>query len=223
MCGRFAQAIPLGKLNMTGLFDEVDSDYIESFNVAPSHHAAVVSMKEGRRLLSMKKWGLVPSWSKDDKSGSRLINARGETLKEKPSFRNAFRKRRCIIPASGFYEWHTEAGVKKPFFIRMSGDGGTEPMFIAGLHESWIKPDGEVLETFTIITTDACEKLKVIHDRMPVIILPENTDRWLDDSRSPGEIERLIKPVDDDKIEFYHVSVFVNSPKNNSLKCMERI
>jgi putative SOS response-associated peptidase YedK len=211
MCGRFAQAIPLGRLKMTGLFDEADLDYIESFNVAPSHYAAVVLMKEGRRLLSMKKWGLVPSWSKDDKMGSRLINARGETLKDKPSFRNAFRKRRCIIPVSGFYEWHTEAGVKKPFFIRMRGKGADDPMLIAGLHESWNRPDGEVLETFTIITTDACEKLKVIHDRMPVVILPENINRWLDDSLLPHDIERHIKHVDDDEIEFYPVSEFVNS------------
>jgi len=223
MCGRFAQAIPLGKLNMTGLFDEVDSDYMESFNVAPSHNASVVSVKDGRRVLSLKKWGLVPSWSKDDKMGSRLINARGETLKDKPSFRNAFRKRRCIIPVSGFYEWRTEAGVKKPFFIRMSGDGDTEPMLLAGLHESWNRPDGEILETFTIITTDACEKLRIIHDRMPAVIMPVDIETWFDDNLPVNEIERLIKPVDDNEIDFYPVSEFVNSPKNNSEKCLERI
>lgn len=223
MCGRFAQSIPLGKLNMTGLFDEVDSEYIESFNVAPSNYADVVSIKDGRRVLSLKKWGLVPSWSKDDKSGSRLINARGETLNEKPSFRTAFKKRRCIIPVTGFYEWRSEAGVKKPFFIRMSGEGETGPMFLAGLHESWIKPDGEVLETFTIITTSACEKLKVIHDRMPVVILQENIETWFNDIIPFNEIEKLIRPVDDDKIDFYPVSEFINSPKNNSEKCLERI
>lgn len=223
MCGRFAQAIPLGKLNMTGLFDEADSHYMESFNVAPSHYAAVVSVKEGKRVLSLKKWGLVPSWSKDGKIGSRLINARGETLQEKPSFRTAFKKRRCIIPVNGFYEWRTEAGLKKPFFIRMSGDGETPPMLLAGLHESWVKPDGEVLDTFTIITTGACDKLKTIHDRMPVIIFSENSKKWLDESVTPDEIEKMIKPADDGYIDFYPVSEFVNSPLHNSEKCLERI
>lgn len=223
MCGRFAQSIPLGKLNMTGLFDEVDSEYIESFNIAPSNYANVVSMKDRRRVLSLKKWGLVPSWSKDDKTGIRLINARGETLNEKPSFRTAFKKRRCIIPVTGFYEWRSEAGVKKPFFIRMSGEGETEPMLLAGVHESWNKPDGEVLETFTIITTSACEKLKVIHDRMPVVILREKIATWFNDNIPFNEIEKLIKPVDDDEIDLYPVSEFVNSPQNNSEKCLESI
>ncbi len=223
MCGRFAQAIPLGKLNMTGLFDEADSDYMESFNVAPSHYAAVVSVREGKRVLSFKKWGLVPSWSKDDKGGSRLINARGETLKEKPSFRTAFKKRRCIIPVTGFYEWRTEGGMKRPYFIKIRVDGEAFPMLIAGLHESWNKPDGEVLETFTIITTNACEKLKTIHDRMPVVILPKDIDVWFNDTLSADDIEKLIKPVDDDEIDFYPVSEFVNSPHNNSVRCLERI
>lgn len=223
MCGRFAQAIPLGKMNMTGLFDEADADYMESFNVAPSHYAAVVSLKEGRRVLSLKKWGLVPSWSKDEKIGNRLINARGETLKEKPSFRNAFRKRRCIIPVSGFYEWRAEAGVKKPYFIRMSGEGGSDLMLLAGLHELWNTPEGEALETFTIITTSACDKLKVIHDRMPVVIMRNDIEQWFDESLPVNEIEKMIKPVDDDEIEFYPVSEFVNSPQHNSIKCLERI
>lgn len=223
MCGRFAQAIPLGKMKMTDLFVEADADYMESFNVAPSHYAAVVSLKEGRRVLSLKKWGLVPSWSNDEKIGNRLINARGETLKEKPSFRSAFRKRRCIIPVSGFYEWRAEAGVKKPYFIRMSGEGGSDLMLLAGLHESWNTPEGEALETFTIITTSACDKLKLIHDRMPVVIMRNGIEQWFDESLPVHEIEKLIKPVDDDEIEFYPVSEFVNSPQHNSEKCLERI
>lgn len=223
MCGRFAQVIPIGKMKMSDLFDEVDADYIESFNVAPSHYAAVVSLKEGKRVLSLKKWGLVPSWAKDDKIGSRLINARGETLKDKPSFKNAFRKRRCIIPVSGFYEWRNETGCKKPFFIRMKGENGTAPMFLAGLHESWNKTENEVLETFTIITTSACGKLKAIHDRMPVVIMQNDIKLWFDDSLPVNEIKNLIKPADDDEIEFYPVSEFVNSPHNNSIRCLERI
>lgn len=224
MCGRFAQTIPLGKLNMTSLFDEVDSGYTGSFNIAPSQMAGVVSLKDGKRALTLKKWGLIPSWAKDEKIGNRLINARGESLREKPSFRNAFRSRRCIIPVTGFYEWRMESGVRKPFFVRMSGpEKEPEPMLLAGLHDVWNPPEGEPLETFTIITTDACDKLKYIHDRMPVIISMDNVTTWLDHSLPAEKILKLVKPVADDDIDFYPVSDFVNSPKNNSEKCLERI
>ncbi|HOP64404.1 MAG TPA: SOS response-associated peptidase [Spirochaetota bacterium] len=223
MCGRFAQAIPLGKMKMVNLFDEIDSDYIENFNVAPSHYVSVVSIKEGKRVLSRKKWGLVPSWSRDDKMGSRLINARGETLKDKPSFRKAFIYRRCIVPVTGFYEWRKEGKSRKPFFIKMKGDTGTVPMLLAGLHESWNAPDGVELETFTVITTSSCEKIRSIHDRMPVIITGGDVDTWLNFNLPVEEAERLIKPVEDELIDFYPVSETVNSPRNNSEKCMERI
>lgn len=224
MCGRFAQSIPLGKLNMTGLFDEADAGYMESFNVAPSHSAAVVSLKGGRRALTLKKWGLVPSWSKDEKIGSRLINARGETLREKPSFRSAFRNRRCIIPVTGFYEWRSESGVKKPYFIHMAGTPDEiRPMLLAGLHESWNTPAGEVLETFTIITTGACDRLKFIHDRMPVIIPMDKVEEWFNYSLPADDINEMLKPVDGDEIDFYPVSEFVNSPQHNSEKCLEMI
>jgi len=223
MCGRFAQAIPLGKLKMADLFDEIDSDYTESYNVAPSHYVSVVAIREGRRILSRKKWGLVPSWSKDDKIGSRLINARGETLKDKPSFSKAFRYRRCIVPVTGFYEWIKEGKIKRPFFIKMKENAETIPMLLAGLHESWNAPDGEVIETFTIVTTFSCGKIRFMHDRMPVIITGKDVDTWLDFNLPVEEAERLIKPAEDEVIDFYPVSETVNSPRNNSEKCMEKI
>ncbi len=224
MCGRFAQAVPLGKLKMMNLFDEIDSDYMESFNVAPSDFVSVVSLRDGRRILSCKKWGLVPSWSKDVKIGNRLINARGESLREKPSFKNAFRGRRCLIPVTGFYEWRSDGGVKKPYFIFMKKNNKEfTPMLLAGLYDSWGTADGQILETFTVITTSSCDKLKIIHDRMPVIIPEVNIEKWFSSTLPSGEIDKLLKPVPDDMIEFYPVSELVNSPQNNSEKCMERL
>ena len=162
------------------------------FNIAPTQDSPVVrATPEGTREVGMLRWGLVPSWAKDVKVGAQMINARSETLAEKPAFRNAFRQRRCLVPATGFFEWQGEPGRKQPWAITVPG----RPLFaFAGLWERWKAPDGGAVETFTIVTTDANEAIAPIHDRMPVILPEEAYDTWL--LGKPEELGALLKPYD---------------------------
>ena len=179
------------------------------YNIAPSQSVIVVG-DDGKRYLKPMRWGLIPSWAKDPSIGSRMINARAETLAEKPAFRAALKKRRCIIPADGFYEWQKLGKVKQPVHIVLKS---REPFGFAGLWEHWKSPDGEEILSCTIITTVANELLKAVHDRMPVILTRDAEGVWLDPKiQEPEKLLPLLKQYPADQIKYYSVSREVNSP-----------
>jgi putative SOS response-associated peptidase YedK len=192
------------------------------YNVAPTQPIPVVRLVDGKRSFALMRWGLLPSWVKDPRNFPLLINARGESVLDKPAFRDAMRRRRCLIPADGFYEWQAgEAAVarKRPFFVRArrDGSGAAPPLAFAGLYETWTGPNGEELDTAAIVTTDANRTLAALHDRMPVFIAPQDFERWLDCANVEAkDAVALIKPADDALLEAYEVSTAVNRVANDS-------
>ena len=176
MCGRYTVTSPPEALRTLFGYEE-EPNFPPRYNVAPAQPIAIVRLVEDQRHFALVRWGLLPSWVKDPKTFALLINARGETVLEKPAFRAAMKRRRCLIPADGFYEWQEEGGRKRPFFIHAKSGA---PLAFAGLWETWIGPNGEELETAAIVTTRANRTLAPIHERMPVIVPPEAFDLWLD-------------------------------------------
>jgi putative SOS response-associated peptidase YedK len=218
MCGRFAQKSSAKKIAKKFKVEEVPP-LAERYNVAPSQVVLAVREGSGAREATLLRWGLVPRWAKDPGIGNKLINARSETVTEKPSFREAFSRRRCLVPVDGFYEWSRRGERKRPFFFRMR-DG--EPFAIAGLWERW-EGEGGTLESCTLLTTGANELLAPHHDRMPVIIKPEDYDGWLDPNvRGDELLTALLRPYPDGEMDAYAVSPLVNSPSNDSPRCVER-
>jgi len=217
MCGRYTLSTPAGRLAEEFRLDD-PVEIPPSYNVAPTQEVAAVLAEEGKRRLEMLRWGLVPSWADDPEIGARMINARSETAAEKPSFRSAFRRRRCLIAADGFYEWKRENGGKQPYYFRMQ-EG--RPFAFAGLWESWEKGGDGVLRSCAILTTRANSVLDGIHDRMPVILPPDTYDSWLDPDADREELAELLIPYAGDDLETYPVSRFVNSPSNNDERCIE--
>lgn len=191
------------------------------YNIAPTQDVAAVRVQSEthRRQLVLLHWGLVPFWADDPSIGNRMINARAETLASKPAFREAFRQRRCIIVADGFYEWRKERRAKQPYHIVPKG----EPLFgFAGLWEQW-KHEGQKFESCTIVTTEANELIRPLHDRMPAILAPEDYARWLDPNlREPDKLQSALRPYPADEMELYPVNPLVNSPRNDDPKCIER-
>ena len=221
MCGRFT--LRLSPSELAEIFRLLREPEIgPRYNIAPAQPVAVVRPEGKFRDLSLMRWGLIPSWSKDEKIGARLINARAETVAEKPSFRDAFKKRRCLIPADGFYEWKQLDGkVKQPFFIGLRKD---DPFAFAGLWEHWTGPNGTAVESCTIITTDANERLAELHNRMPVILHEDDYDRWLDpQNKQLEELQSLLVPYPAAEMRTYPVSQLVNSPKNDVPDCAEPV
>jgi putative SOS response-associated peptidase YedK len=216
MCGRYTLSTPAGRLAEEFQLDST-VEIPPSYNVAPTQQVAAVLEDEGGRRLEMLRWGLVPSWADDPDIGARMINARSETAPEKPSFRRAFRGRRCLIAADGFYEWKREDGGKQPYYFRMQ-DG--RPFAFAGLWESWDKGGGELL-TCAILTTRPNAVAEEIHDRMPVILPHDAYNAWLDPDADKEELGELMIPYPGDDLETYPVSRFVNSPRNNDERCIE--
>jgi putative SOS response-associated peptidase YedK len=207
-----------------GVDENLATPEAPDYNVTPRREVVVVVQRsDGRRALDRMRWGLVPSWAKEVAIGDRLINARGETVAEKPSFRRAFARRRCIIPADGFYEWMAIPGrrTKQPVFIH-AGTG--QPLALAGLWESWRDPtvaDAPALRTCTIITTAANRTLEPVHDRMPVILGEETWDAWLDPTGDPSALAPLLVPAPDEAVEFHAVTTAVNSPRNNDSSLLD--
>ncbi len=217
MCGRYTLATPVEALaeefGVAGPLPEIPPSY----NLAPTQEVAVV-LVDGERRLEMLRWGLIPSWADDPQIGSRMINARSETVSEKPSFRGAFRKRRCLIPADGFYEWQRTGNGKQPYHIHAK-DGS--PLAFAGLWENW-SGDGEEIRSCTILTTEANKVVGEIHHRMPVILAPENYEMWLDpDLHDADRLTPLPTPYPSEALEAYPVSRFVNNPSNDDERCVE--
>ena len=217
MCGRYALHVFLHEIEdrFDATLMKPKQDWTPRFNIAPTQVSPVILEKDGKRKIEMMRWGLVPSWAKDKKIGSKMINARSETVFEKPSFRNAVKKRRCIVPASSFYEWKIENGVKTPMRIF----GKVHALLgLAGLYEFWNSPEGEILETYTILTTSANQFMGSIHDRMPVILQKKDESQWLDIKQEPPQI--LFEPSQLE-LEAFPVSKLVNSPKNDIPECIE--
>ena len=218
MCGRYA--ITTAPEAMRSLFRYPDQpNFPPRYNVAPTQPIPVVRLIEGQRRFSLVRWGLTPSWVRDPRAFSLLINARGESVLDKPAFRAAMRYRRCLVPADGFYEWRREGERKRPYFVRLKAGG---VMAFAGLWEAWSGPNGEEMETAAIVTTSANRSLQPIHDRMPVIVPPEAFDLWLDCRAFDANMAAaLIAPAADDLLEVFEVSTAVNRTANDSPALIE--
>ena len=218
MCGRYTLATPVEALKEEFEVGGPVPELAPSFNVAPAEEVAVVREDGGYRRLELLRWGLVPFWADDPGIGQRMINARAETAPDKPAFRAAFRKRRCLIPADGFYEWQrADGGPKQPFHIRRR-DG--RPFAFAGIWEDW--RDGKV-RSCAILTTDANEELQKVHHRMPVILDREDYGRWLDPEAGEKDLRVLLQPYAADDLEFYPVDRWVNKPSNDDPRCIEPV
>jgi len=218
MCGRFALVTEKKILEMLYQL-EIRDDFIPRYNIAPSQNilALRLSPGHGKREFTDLKWGLVPFWAKDASIGSRMINARSETAAEKPSFRDAFKKRRLLIPASGFFEWKKEGGAKQPYYIYQKNG---QPFSLAGLWERWEKGE-EPLESCTILTTGPNSLIASLHDRMPVIISPRDFEKWLDPQTGSAELLHLLKSYPPEEMAAHPVSPAVNKPTNNSPELIE--
>ncbi len=186
MCGRYASSRPVDDLLVHFEVDDPPEERLPpSWNVAPTDPVAVVLERSGRRRLAVARWGLVPSWARDAKGAARLINARRETLADKPAFRSAYARRRCLVPADGYYEWQQRGGRKQPWYLS-ARDGA--PLAMAGLYEVWRDPGGAALWTCTVVTTDAADEHGDIHDRTPLLVGRQDWSRWLDpELADPGD------------------------------------
>lgn len=220
MCGRFTIAMDFEELQEA--FPGVDFGYYlkPNYNVAPSQQVLAIPNFDQQKALPFH-WGLIPFWAKDKSIGYKMINARAETLHEKPSFKKPYRKQRCLIPASGFFEWQKSGAQKTPIYIHLKSG---KPFAFAGLWEKWSPNEQETVHSCTIITTQPNELLSEIHNRMPVIINPENYQKWLDSKiEEPEELADLLSPFPSDEMAYHAVSTFVNSPKNNSSDCIKAV
>jgi putative SOS response-associated peptidase YedK len=217
MCGRYTLRTSVDTLTERFEIDDTPSSIAASYNVAPTQEVATVLVEDGKRKLEMLHWGLIPSWADDPSIGNRMINARAETVAEKPSYRKAFQERRCLILADGFYEWQKTDSGKQPYYIRMEDES---PFAFAGLWESW--RNGREIRSCTIITTAPNELAASIHNRMPVILHPEDYEMWLDpDFEEREPLTSLLKPFPAEAMEAYPVSRRVNKPANNDPRVIE--
>jgi putative SOS response-associated peptidase YedK len=217
MCGRYTLRTPVDSVAEAFEIEEYPSSITPNYNIAPTQEVAAVVEEDEKRKLEMLHWGLIPSWAKDPSIGNKMINARAETIAEKPSFRRAFKVRRCLILADGFYEWKKTDGGKQPYHVKME-DGSL--FAFAGLWETW--QNGEEIRSCTIITTDANDLMSDIHHRMPVILHPEDYAMWLDHDFEEKEVlTTLLKPYPADVMEAYPVSRRVNKPSNNEPSVLE--
>lgn len=218
MCGRFDLHLPIEFLSdVFGI--SFSPDLQPHYNIAPSQQILVIrTTEDGSRHFAFLRWGLIPSWTKDPSIGSRMINARSETVDVKPAFRRALKHRRCIIPANGFYEWEEVGNKKKPFYVKMKDNS---PMIFAGLWDHWKAPEGNEIESCTILTTSSNDLIKPLHDRMPVILDMHDVNLWLDSQvTDPEKLKDLFVPCSPDKMEMFPVSDMVNSPKNDTNECI---
>ncbi|MFC2130756.1 SOS response-associated peptidase [Bacteroidota bacterium] len=221
MCGRFALSAQTDMVEK--LLPELysSSEIKPSYNIAPTQDVSVI-LDESPKEISIARWGLIPFWSKDKSIGSKMINARAETLTEKPSFKQLFNKKRCLIVADGFFEWKKIDSSKRkfPYFIKMKTG---EPFTFAGLWDIWKSHENNAITSTVIITTEPNEIVKPIHDRMPVIILPEEREFWLSDDIDQVSLKKFLKPYPGDAMEAYEVSLNVNNPAFNDQSIIEPV
>ena len=216
MCGRYMLTTPVDALRQMFLFSE-RPNLAPRYNIAPTQDVPIVRRTRdgGARELVMVRWGLVPYWADDPKIGNRLINARSESVARTAAFREAYQRRRCLVPADGFFEWQKIGKTRQPLLVRRKDQA---PFAFAGLWERWPQPGGGVLRSCTIITGPANELVAPVHDRMPVILAPENFERWLDPGRDHGR--ELLKSYPAAELEAFPVSQRVNSPNNDDSECI---
>ena len=222
MCGRFSQTATPAMIAQQ--FDvAVPPLFAPRYNIAPSQPVVAIRIEPdtATRQLVLLRWGLIPSWAKDPKIGFQCINAKAETVAEKPSFRSAFKKRRCLVVATGFYEWQVQGRTKQPMWI---GLRSRRPFAFAGLWEHWKPAEGEPLETCTIITTEPNDLMAPIHNRMPVILAPASYDQWLDPTFQHIEsLNALLRPYPSEELTAYTVSTLVNNPRHDVPQCLEPV
>ena len=223
MCGRFSLTLSPEFLATYFGLDAADlPSFQPSFNVAPTEQAPVLRMADGQKQLAVLRWGLTPHWADDPSIGNRMINARSETVASKPAFRSAFRQRRGIVAVDGFFEWLRKGkGPKQPYFIHHVESG--QPLALAALWEHW---EGETvqgaqpIESFTILTTEANALVGKYHDRMPVVLRPEDFPRWLDSTSNAGDLKALLGPCNEERLSAHPVSTVVNKPGNKGAECV---
>ena len=222
MCGRFTQERPASELAEIFAAEPLRDDPGAHFNVAPTDEATVVVQREDRRAVTGYRWGLIPHWATDAKVGSRMFNARAETLTTSPAFRDAFRRKRCLVPVDSFYEWKREGTIRQPYRV-VRRDG--RPLALAGLWAGWHDPATQtVRRTFTIVTTSPNKALADLHDRMPVIVPQGAWDRWLDPTPpDPAELLGLLLPTDDVELEIYPVERLVNDVRRDGPDLIRRL
>src|SRR5579862_6952966 len=217
MCGRYVIiSTPEAIRALFGYGEQ--PNFPPRYNVAPTQPVPVVRLVDGNRSFALMRWGMLPSWVKDPTTFPLLINARGESVLDKPAFRNAMRRRRCLIPTDGFYEWQP-GPPKRPYFVqaKRGADATAPPLAFAGLYETWTGPNGEEVDTAAIITTTANRTLAAVHERMPVFVAPEAFDLWLDWANVEADVAAaLIAPADEGLLEVYEVSAAVNRVVNDS-------
>lgn len=220
MCGRFEIHSAVEIIEKVFQIDSIIFDVKPNYNVAPSQDIAIV-INDGKNRLVPCKWGFVPDWSKEIKTGYKMINARAETITTNKSFKSAFEKQRCLVVADGFYHWQKPGGAKRPFYIRLKSG---KPIGLAGLYNNWTPPEGEEVCTCTIITTDANELLAPIHPRMPVILPETAYGPWLDPAvHDKDRLLPLLKPFPSGEMEYYPVTAKVNSYKYNAPDAIEPV
>jgi len=210
MCGRFARINTAKEIKEIFNLDQIEVELKPSYNIAPTQDVAVI-LENGSSKLTAMLWGLIPFWAKDIAIGSKLINARSETINEKPSFKYSFQKRRCLIVANGFYEWQKRGAKKFPYFIHLKDN---KPFCFAGIYDNWKSPNGDKFTSCSIITTDASKEIKSIHPRMPVILSEKDFSMWFKNIEISA-LKQLLIPYSEKDMEFYEVSQEVNSPANN--------
>jgi putative SOS response-associated peptidase YedK len=212
MCGRYVITSPPDAIRALFGYGE-RPNFPPRYNVAPTQPIPIVRLADGERSFALMRWGFIPAWVDDPKTVSLIINARGESVLDKPAFRNAMRRRRCLLPADGFYEWRA-GEPRRPYFVRAKSGA---PLAFAGLWETWTGPNGEELDTAAIVTTRSTRALAAIHERMPVIVAPEAFDLWLDCAAvEPEEAAALIAPAPEGLLEHHEVSPAVNRVANDS-------
>lgn len=224
MCGRFTQHHKIEEVAERFEFDLLDESVGPRFNIAPTQNIPIIyQSKQHEREMMFSKWGLIPYWAKDPSIGNKLINARAETLAEKPSFKRALKQKRCIIPADGFYEWPKKNGKKtggNPLYIRLKGG---ELFGFAGLWEEWKSPEDEIIRSFTIITVEPNELVSQFHHRMAAILEPGDEQAWLDINTPMEEALAMLNSYDAEKMEAFEVSKSVNSPSSDDSSLIQKI
>ncbi len=218
MCGRYTLRAEPEAVQQAFDLERLPDDWSARYNMAPTQQLPAIT-NTAPRQLTMLQWGLIPSWSRDPAVGSKLINARAETIDEKLSFRESFQRRRCLIPADGFFEWQQQGASKRPMFVHLQDHA----LFaFAGLWDTWRGPSGQPLTTFTIITTEPNALLRTLHHRMAVILDRGHYRAWLADATEPDQLRAMLKPCPDEQMRVYPVSSLVNSPSNDSPAVVQR-
>jgi putative SOS response-associated peptidase YedK len=220
MCGRFTQERPASELADIFAAEPLADEFGARYNVAPTDEAFVIVQRDDRRAVASYRWGLVPHWSTDARSAARMFNARAETITASPAFREAFRRRRCLVPVDSFYEWKRDGSIRQPYRV-VRADGA--PLALAGLWAGWREPDSDVVRrTFTIVTSSPNRTISELHDRMPVVLEPGAWDRWLAPTGAdPTELLAMLEPSDDVELRIYPVNRYVNDVRRDGPDLIE--